>query len=161
MPRFVVERRTALSPAEAWRRLTAWEDHSATVPLTRIAVLTPPPSGAGTVFVARTGVGRVSFADPMRVAVWEPPAAGGVPGRCRLEKTGRVVTGWAEIAVHAQGAGSSVRWEEELRVRGLPSAFAGITRAAGRLVFGRAVDTLLAGSADGADPGHVRHGVND
>lgn len=145
MARFTVERRTVLPPAEAWRRLTAWEDHSATVPLTRITVRTLPPSGVGTVFVARTGLGRASFTDPMRVAVWQPPTADGGPGRCRLEKTGRVVTGWAEIEVRADGAGSSVRWEEDLRLRRLPRAFDGLTRRAGRRVFGRAVDTLLSG----------------
>ncbi|WUH94378.1 SRPBCC family protein [Streptomyces sp. NBC_00433] len=145
MPSFTVERRTALPPVEAWRRLTAWEKHTATVPLTRITVLTPPPSGAGTVFVARTGPGRASFADPMRVAVWQPPTAGGGPGRCRLVKTGRVVTGWAEIAVRPDGAGSAVRWEEDLRLPWLPRAFDGLTRGAGRLVFSRVVDTLLAG----------------
>lgn len=145
MSSFTVERRTALPPAEAWRRLTAWPAHSATVPLTRITVLTPPPSGAGTVFVARTGAGRASFADPMRVAVWEPPTADGGPGRCRLVKTGRVVIGWAEIEVRPDGAGSSVRWQEDLRLRWLPRAFDGLTRRAGRRVFGRVVDTLLAG----------------
>lgn len=145
MARFVIERRTALPPAEAWRRLTAWENHSGSVPLTRITVLTPPPSGAGTVFVARTGLGRASFADPMRVEAWQPPTADGGLGRCRLVKTGRTVMGWAEIAVRADGAGSRVRWEEELRVRWLPYGAGGVTRHAGRLVFGRVVDTLLAG----------------
>ena len=145
MPSFTVERRTGLLPAEAWRRLTTWQDHSATVPFTRITVRTPPPTGVGTVFVARTGPGRASFADPMRVAVWQPPAADGSPGRCRLEKTGRVVTGWAEIHVRAAGAGSTVRWEEDLRVRWLPRALDGLTRRVGRRVFGRVVDTLLAG----------------
>lgn len=150
VPRFVIERRTELPPAEVWRRLTAWEDHSATVPLTRITVLTPPPSGVGTVFVARTGLGRASFDDPMRVAAWQPPTADGDPGRCWLVKTGRVITGWAEIEVRADGEGSSVRWEEELRVRLLPSAFGGVTQYAGRLVFGRVVDTLLGASRSAA-----------
>lgn len=141
----MIERRTALPPAEAWRRLTTWEAHSATVPLTRIDVLTPPPSGAGTVFVARTGLGRVSFSDPMRVAAWQPPTARGGTGRCRLVKTGRIVTGWAEIAVGPDGAGSYVRWEEDLRVRLVPRVFDGLTRLAGQRVFGRVVETLLAG----------------
>jgi hypothetical protein len=145
VPSFTVERRTELPPAEAWRRLTTWQDHGATVPLTRITVRTPPPTRVGTVFVAMTGLGRASFADPMRVAVWQPPAADGRPGRCRLEKTGRIVTGWAEIQVGADVAGSAVRWEEDLRVRWLPRAFDGLTRRAGRRVFGRVVDTLLAG----------------
>ena len=143
----MIERSSALPPVEAWRRLTAWERHGATVPLTRIDVLTPPPSGPGTVFVARTGVGRVGFADPMRVTEWRPPGTDGGPGHCRLEKTGRLVTGWAEIEVRpdpaGDGAGSRVTWREDLRVWRLPGLFDGVTSRSGRFVFGRAVDTLL------------------
>ena len=151
----MIERFTPLPPAEAWRRLTAWERHSATVPFTRIAVLTPPPSGPGTVFVARTGAGRAVFEDPMRVAVWRPPGPDGAPGHCRLEKTGRIVTGWAEIDVRPGGdggTGSLVRWREDLRVWRLPALFDGVTSRAGRLVFGRAVDTLLRTPEDTARP---------
>ena len=144
----MIERSTDLPPAEAWRRLTAWERHSATVPLTGIEVLTPPPTGLGTTFVARTGIGRAAFTDPMRVVQWQPPGADGY-GRCRLEKTGRVVLGWAEIRVGPGGsdaACSHVRWREEMRVRGLPKTlFDPPTSLAGRLLFGRAVDTLLSG----------------
>lgn len=132
-----------LPPGEAWRRLTTWERHSGSVPLTRITVPTSPPTGVGTVMIARTGVGRVGFADPMRVAVWEPPDEGG-SGRCRLEKTGRVVLGWAEIEVRPYAAGTHVRWHEDLRVRGLPGVFDGLTRAVSRTVFRRVVATLLA-----------------
>ncbi|WNI19539.1 SRPBCC family protein [Streptomyces sp. ITFR-21] len=145
MSPFVIERRTALPPAETWRRVTSWERHTATVPLTRITVDTPPPSGIGTVFTARTRVGPLGFDDPMRVTVWEPPAGDAGAGRCRLEKTGRSVTGWAEIEVFPDGAGSLVRWREELRVRRLPGALDAATAACGRLLFGRALDTLLAG----------------
>jgi hypothetical protein len=140
---FTIERRTSLAPAAAWRRLTAWERHAATVPLTRIAVTTPPPTGLGTVFVARTGIGRAAFEDPMRVTVWRPPDAH-APGHCRLEKTGRIVTGWAEIEVAPYGAGGSrVRWREDLTVWRLPGLFDGVTSLSGRLLFGRVVDTLL------------------
>ncbi|MEC3998417.1 SRPBCC family protein [Actinacidiphila sp. DG2A-62] len=144
MALFVIERVTPLPPAEAWRRLTTWERHTATVPLTRMTVRTPPPSGTDTVVVARTGVGRLGFDDPMRVTRWEPER------HCRLEKTGRVVLGWAEFDVLPRpgagldgGTGTFVRWREDLRVRGLPRALDGLTSLAGRLVFGRAVDTLL------------------
>lgn len=113
------------------------------MPFTRITVPTPPPNGVGTVMIARTGVGRVGFADPMRVAVWEPPEGGG-SGRCRLEKTGRVVLGWAEIEVRPYTAGTHVRWRENLRVRGLPGIFDGPTRALSHMVFRRVVATLLA-----------------
>lgn len=143
MPEFVVECRTELPPAEVWRRLTTWERHSGSVPLTRVTVATPPPTGVGTVMVARTGIGPAGFTDPMRVTVWEPPEAGG-GGRCRLEKTGRIVLGRAEIDVRPDGPGTYVRWREDLRVRGLPRAFDGLTRATSRTLFRRALGILLA-----------------
>ncbi|WP_329130281.1 SRPBCC family protein [Streptomyces sp. NBC_01476] len=145
MAPFVIQRDTALPPAEAWRRLTTWERHTASVPFTRIAVTTPPPSGIGTVFTAHTGVGRLGFDDPMRVTEWSPPGGSAGGGHCRLEKTGRFVTGWAEIDVVPRGPGSRVRWREELRVWHLPHALDRLTAVTGRLVFGRALDTLLAG----------------
>jgi hypothetical protein len=145
MPPFVIERRTGLPPAEAWRRLTTWERHTASVPFTRIRLDTPPPSGVGTAFTARTRLGPVGFDDPMRVTEWVPPDGVSGAGRCRLEKTGRTVTGWAEIEVAPDGAGSLVRWREEVRVGKLPSALDRVTAGTARVVFARALDTLLAG----------------
>lgn len=137
---FEIERVTPLPPDEAWRRLTHWERHAAGVPLTRISVPTPPPPGVGTLVVARTAVGRLGFDDPMRVTDWRPGT------HCRLEKTGRTVTGWAEIDVlpdRSGGSGSLVRWREDVRVRGVPRALDRATALVGRLVFGRLVDALL------------------
>ncbi|MEU0692698.1 SRPBCC family protein [Streptomyces niveus] len=147
---FRVERRTALPAEEAWRRVTDWPAHGRRVPLTRILVRTPGPTGTGTVFVARTGLGRVRFDDPMEVVRWEPPVPGS-PGRCRLEKRGRAVRGWAEIEVTGTetGAGSDgrtlVTWTEELRLGFLPRFIDGVTARTGRVVFGRVVDGLLRG----------------
>ncbi|MFE2940976.1 SRPBCC family protein [Streptomyces sp. NPDC059255] len=149
---FRIDRTTPLSAEDAWRRLTDWPAHAAQVPLTRITVLTPGPTRAGTVFVARTGLGRAAFDDPMEVVRWQPPAPGR-PGHCRLEKRGTAVTGWAEIHVRqeggageaAYGSPTRVRWEEELRVGPLPRLLAPLTARAGRLVFGRVVDRLLRG----------------
>jgi carbon monoxide dehydrogenase subunit G len=140
MALFAIERTTPLPPAEAWRRLTDWERHAAAVPLTRITVPTPPPNGTGTLIVARTGVGRLGFDDPMRVTAWRPER------HCRLEKTGRTVTGWAEIDVSPDphgGPGAVVRWREDLRVRGVPGFLDGVTAQVGGRVFGRVVDLLL------------------
>ncbi|MDQ0773574.1 hypothetical protein QF026_002040 [Streptomyces aurantiacus] len=136
-------RDTPLSADEAWRRLTVWERHADVVPLTRIQVVTEPPRGAGTVFVARTGVGPVAFDDRMEVVVWQAPRDG-APGLCRLVKRGRVVLGWAEIEVRpAAGDGSQVVWREEAGVRGLPRAFDPLLGRATRWMFGRVVDRLL------------------
>ncbi|WP_046726782.1 SRPBCC family protein [Streptomyces humi] len=143
MVTFLLQRTAPLPIDEAWRRLTEWSRHADVVPLTRVTVLTDPPTHEGTVFVARTGVGPLSFDDPMEVTVWEPPRDGG-PGRCRLVKHGRIVLGWAELAVHpGPGGRTRVVWHEELSVRGLPSAFDPLVRRASRAVFGRTVNTLL------------------
>lgn len=133
-----IVRETPLSAVEAWRRLTEWERHGAVVPLTRVTVTTDPPTAAGTVFVARTGFGRLGFDDPMEVVAWQPPR------RCRLVKRGRVVTGWAEFEVRPLGdGGSRVEWREEIRVRGVPAVADPVLRAAGQWMFGRAVNGLL------------------
>ncbi|WP_329276009.1 SRPBCC family protein [Streptomyces sp. NBC_00691] len=143
MTLFRVVRTVSPAPDEVWRRLTDWPAHGRQVPLTRTRVLTPGPNRAGTRFTARTGIGRLSFDDPMEVVVWEPPGADR-PGVCRLEKSGRVVRGWALVEVtEAPGGGSRVVWTEELSVRGLPRVFDPVLRRAGRTLFGRAVDGLL------------------
>ncbi|MFD3695292.1 SRPBCC family protein [Streptomyces sp. NPDC058646] len=144
MPVIRIVHRTLFPPAEAWQRLTDWGRHGAQVPLTRTIVGTAPPTRVGTVFTARTGVGRITFDDPMEVVVWQPPAADGTPGLVRLEKRGRVVTGWAEIGVRpVPGGGSEVHWDESLRVRPLPRLLDPLVTAAGRLLFGRALRRLL------------------
>ncbi|MER5962099.1 SRPBCC family protein [Streptomyces sp. NPDC002057] len=143
MSLFRVERTAPLAPEEAWRRLTDWPAHGRQVPLTRTRVLTPGPNRAGTRFTARTGLGRLAFDDPMEVVRWEPPAAGR-SGACRLEKSGRLVRGWALVEVGDAGdGGSRVVWTEELSVRGVPRVFDPVLARAGRYLFGRAVDGLL------------------
>ncbi|MGW1777999.1 SRPBCC family protein [Streptomyces sp. NPDC002143] len=143
MVTFRLERTAPLSLDEAWRRLTEWHRHGDVVPLTRVTVLTPPPTRAGTVFVARSGFGPFAFDDRMEVTSWCPPTED-EPGLCRLEKRGRVVLGWAEIEVRpGPGGRTRVIWREELRVRLLPSLCDPLLRTASRRVFGRAVNRLL------------------
>ncbi|AOR31370.1 Immediate-early protein 2 [Streptomyces fodineus] len=143
MPTFSFTRTAPLALDEAWRRLTQWPRHADVVPLTRIRVLTPPPTREGTRLVARSGIGPFAFDDLMEVTVWRPPADGEA-GLCRLEKRGRVVLGWAEIEVRpGPGGRSRVVWREELRIRFLPRAFDGVLRRTARTVFGRAVNRLL------------------
>lgn len=132
-------------PADvAFARITDWPRHSEHIPLTKVYVTSAGPAGVGTTFVGRTGVGPIGFQDPMTVTDWEPPA-GGRPGRCRLEKTGPVVLGWAEIDVYAEGNGSRVIWREEARLRGTPRFLSRVEKMAGEWMFGRAIDRMLAG----------------
>ncbi|MER6524262.1 SRPBCC family protein [Streptomyces sp. NPDC001508] len=140
---FLLQRTPPLPLDEAWRRLTRWPRHGDAVPLTRVTVVTDPPTGVGTRVVARTGIGPFAFDDPMEVTVWRPPADG-EPGLVRLTKRGQVVLGWAELEVRpGPGGRTRVLWREELRIRGLPSLFDPLLVRASRAVFGRAVDSLL------------------
>ncbi len=144
MALFALERVAPLPVDEAWRRLTRWERHADVVPLTRVTVRTPPPTRVGTAFVARTGVGPLSFDDPMEVVTWRPPTEDGATALVRLEKRGHLITGWAQIEVHPHGAGASrVVWREELSVRFLPPFLDRLLKWSGRWMFGRAVDGLL------------------
>ncbi|MEU3048381.1 SRPBCC family protein [Streptomyces sp. NPDC006984] len=141
---FRIGRTTALPAPECWRRVTDWEAHGAGVPATSVSVRGPLPVGEGSTVVARTGLGdRLGFDDPMEIVRWSPPSPGRA-GVCRLEKRGRVVTGWAWIEVHPTWSGSVVLWVEGLRVRGVPGLLDPLVARAGRAVFGRALDRLLA-----------------
>ncbi|MEE1755320.1 SRPBCC family protein [Streptomyces sp. SP18CS02] len=165
MAAFTVRRRTPLTTAEVWRRLTDWPAHARRVPLTRVTGVTPGPAagtvGVGTRFTVRTGVGRFGFDDPMEVVRWEPPGPGAAAtGSYRLEKRGRVITGWAEITVDGTTpAGARVVWTEDLRIRGFPRVLDPVVRGTGRVVFGRALSGLLSSPAsdgtggDGGDRG--------
>ncbi len=139
-----IERHSRLSADEAWRRLTDWGRHAEWVPFTQVTVGTTPPTGVGTLFVARTGVGRCHVDDPMEVVGWQPPA-GDRPGHCRVEKRGRAVSGWAQLTVGPHGGGSSILWCEEIRLRKMPHLFDPLMLVAARLLFGRVINGLLAG----------------
>ncbi|EFL35798.1 conserved hypothetical protein [Streptomyces viridochromogenes DSM 40736] len=143
MVNFLLERTVPLPLDEAWRRVTQWRRHGEVVPLTTVRVVPPEPTRRGTLVVARSGVGPLSFDDPMEVTVWQPPEDG-APGLCHLEKRGRVVLGWAELEVRpGPGGRSRVIWREEIRLRLLPSLFDGVVRRSSRYVFGRALNRLL------------------
>jgi hypothetical protein len=143
MALFEVSARTSLSPEETWRRLVDWPKHADSVPLTSIWVLTPTPSGVGTVIVARTSVGPIGFDDPMEVTEWAPPTVDEA-GFCRLEKRGAVVTGWAELTVTpGPGGGSTAIWREDIHMWKLPSLLDRPTAMSSKLLFGRVLRHLL------------------
>ncbi len=113
------------------------------MPLTRITVEPPGPTRRGTLIVARTGVGRLGFDDPMEVVHWAPPTDH-APGRCRLEKRGRVVAGWAQIEVRPRdGRRSDVIWYEDVRISRAGRLLDAPAAWCGRLLFGRLVSRLL------------------
>lgn len=138
---FTVSQSTTESIEQVWERVSDLAGHADGVPLTS-ATADPGEPKLGWRFVARTGLGRLGFDDPMVITAWDPPR------RLRVEKTGRVLTGWADISLSSlpQG-GTRVTWQEEV----VP-AQARIARrvrpifdAAGRVVFGRALRRMLDG----------------
>ena len=156
MAAFVLVEDTAHSPAGAWQRVTEWTAHGRYVPLTTVRVDPPGPSHTGTVFTARTAVGRIGFDDPMEIVQWQPPAGPGVAGEestgqesagrgfCRMEKRGRVMLGWAEITVEPTDTGSRVTWREDAAPAHLPTFLSPVATLSGRLLFGRVLRKLLA-----------------
>lgn len=137
-------RRSSLPVDEAWTRLTDWERHGQFLPFTTVR-LAGSPVGAGAAFVARTSFGPLGFDDPMVVTVWHPPV-GDAPGLCRVTKRGRVVVGWAQLAVSAAPDGALVHWHEEARFRAVGRLLQWPNRVIGSIAFGRLVDGLLAES---------------
>ena len=137
MPPFAVTEHTPLPPEQAWARLVDWPRHAEHVPLTSIEVR-PGEPGVGSLFVARTALGRFGFDDPMEVVVWDPPRF------CRVEKRGRVMLGWAELSVAAAGSGARITWREEAVPARLPRFARPLADAAGRRLFRRVLRGLLA-----------------
>lgn len=129
-----IVRDVQFSQEEAWNRLTDWRRHSDFVPLTSIRLTDDG-------FVARTGLGPLAFDDPMEIVAFEAPSF------CRLEKRGRVVTGWAELRVAPFGDLTRVVWREDIHVQGMPRFADGLTKASSRKLFGKVIDGLLAPTA--------------
>ena len=142
MPKFVATHDSALSPTTAWERITDWVRHAEFVPFTTISIPTGGPNRVGTVFLARTGIGRFGFDDPMEVVEWSAPHDG-QPGRCRLVKRGSVMTGWAELVVEPSPLGSRTTWTEDITVAKLPRFADGATLLSSRLLFTRVLRGVL------------------
>lgn len=139
MTRFTIERATGLPAAEAWRRLTQWEHHGDVIPCTTV---TRSGEAVGSTFTARTALGPIGFDDPMEVVAWQPPGAD-TAGHCRIEKRGKVITGWAELTVAPTPTGSRVRWDEAASIRHTGKVVDLPGRWASKRIFGRLVDRLL------------------
>jgi len=126
-----------------WALVTDWPAHGRWIPLTRVTVDPDSPvhTGLGTRFTGRTALGRVGFDDPMTVTEWQPPSAGR-PGRCRVVKRGRWLTGSAEIEVQPDGTGCRLSWTEDVRPRWTPRAADPVVSRVGKLLFDRTLRRL-------------------
>ena len=120
MARFDVSLDVRAPATRVWAELVDWRKHADWAPLTSVRITSARPDGVGAVFVARTGIGPLGFDDPMTVVRWEPPAGDApddAPGRCDVEKHGRVVHGRAWFVVTPlPGGRSRVVWSEDITV---------------------------------------------
>lgn len=146
MGAFVIERIVAASPRQVWDVITDWAGYSRWMPLTTMR-LDEGPTGIGWSFAGRTGVGRLRFADEMRVTDWAPPAETG-PGVFRLVKVGHLLAGWAEVSVRPLGDGEQTQllWREDIVVRPtfLGRLLAPVTDRFNRALFARVIDAMSA-----------------
>lgn len=134
------------APADrVWSLVTDWPAHGRWIPLTKVAIDpdSPARTGPGTRFTGRTALGPVGFDDPMTVTDWQPPADDR-PGRCRVVKRGRWLTGWAEIQVQPEATGCRLSWHEDVRPRWTPRAADPAVVLAGRLLFDRTLRRIAA-----------------
>lgn len=130
----MIEVEAPLTPAQAWARVWDLDRHTAVIPLTSVAT-TPParPLGVGVEFCGRTGIGPLGFDDPMRVVVWEPPAAG--VGRAVVVKTGSVIGGRIEVTfTPVTDGGALITWRQQVELPWLPSPLSWLEHPAARLV---------------------------
>jgi carbon monoxide dehydrogenase subunit G len=135
---FELVRAVAAPPAATFEVVGDLTAYGAYLPLTRIRA-DPGPIGPGWRFTARTGPGPLSVVDRMQVTRWDPPHGFAVT------KLGPVLDGWAEVSLSADGAGTRLRWREEITVRSvsLGRRLSVISDPVNRWLFGRAVDRMI------------------
>jgi hypothetical protein len=144
---FTVHRLVGASAQRTWQVVVDWPRHTGTVAGTTVRSLPSPDGstgGVGSGLVARTGIGPLAYEDRMTVTQWQPPT-GSQPGRCRLRKEGRAVTGGVVLTVvPVAPRRCRVSWQERVDVAGVHALPLGdmVERVVGRLVFARVLRQL-------------------
>jgi hypothetical protein len=148
MARFDVSLDVRAPASRVWAELVDWPRHADWAPLTSVRITSARPDEVGAVFVARTGIGPLGFDDPMTVVRWEPPAGDApddAPGRCDVDKHGRVVHGRAWFMVTPlPGARSRVVWSEDITVspHRLTGLAAPLLSLVGKVGFGQVLRAM-------------------
>lgn len=140
MGHFVVRLQPPLPAAEAFDRLLDLDAHSALVPLT--TVRHEGPLGVGQRFVGRTHLGPVGFDDVMVIEEHRRPEPG-VPGRCRIRKTGRWVLGTIDLTVEDADP-AIVVWTQDIRIRWISQVADPVVTAVARIAYRTMLRRLLA-----------------
>lgn len=145
----VVEvRRTVPIPVGAvWDTVTDFAAYGRWIPLTSMRT-DPPPVRLGWGFAGFTGVGPVGFLDTMLIVRWEPPVDGAA--RFAVRKTGRVLRGFADVALTAADTGGTeVVWREQIvpRPETLGRLVAPVSDPVTAKLFAGALDRMLESAA--------------
>jgi uncharacterized protein YndB with AHSA1/START domain len=146
MGTFVIERTIAVPPPQVWDVVTDWAGYARWMPMTTMR-LDDGPTRVGWTFAGLTGVGRLRFADVMRVEDWAPPDGSG-PGAFRVVKVGHLLGGWAQVSVQpiAGGQQTLLLWRENIVIRPvrLGRWLAPLTDRLNKALFARVVDAMAA-----------------
>lgn len=145
MADFEVDLDPPLSAPEAWKRILDLTAHTAVIPLTTVTgdAMAARDLVDGSRFVARTGLGPIGFDDVMVVDSVVAPTTT-TAGRARIHKEGKVVRGAIDLVVTPTGTGSSVRWTQQIGVRGVPAALDPVVSRIARAAYGSTLRRLLA-----------------
>ena len=134
---FTVNRRLHLPARTAFDELVDWRGHAAWVPMTRV-VIEAGDGGAGTTFVATTGLGPLALPDRMRVESLDP-----ISRAVHIVKIGPVLTGDVRLAVTpATEASCDVMWDEDIQVPLLPGFLSTPVGFAARKAFEVSIDRM-------------------
>ena len=134
---FEASRVLPYSADAVFAELIDWRGHAEWVPLTRVEV-TVGDGGAGTEFIATSGVGPAALPDRMRVVSLDDETRTAV-----IEKLGPMLTGTVILRVIPVTEWTSrVEWIEDIAVRGLPRFLASVTARAARLAFERSLAAM-------------------
>ena len=134
---FTVNRRLALPARTAFDELVDWPGHADWVPMTRV-VIEAGDGGAGTTFVATTGLGPLALPDRMRVESLDASDM-----TVHIVKIGPVLTGDVRLAVRpATETTSDVIWDEDIRVPYLPGFLSKPVGFAARKAFEISIDRM-------------------
>ncbi len=135
--RFTVVRRVRHSARMVFAELVDWRGHADWVPMTRVTI-EAGNGGAGTTFVATTGLGPLALLDRMRVESLDDAAL-----TVHVVKIGPVLTGDVFLEViPASDDACDVVWDEDIRVPLLPSFLARPVGAVARKAFEMSLDRM-------------------
>ncbi|MBM3689920.1 MAG: SRPBCC family protein [Actinobacteria bacterium] len=134
---FTVRRHLPLPARVAFDELVDWRGHAQWVPMTRV-VIESGDGGAGTTFVATTGLGPLALPDRMRVESLDATQM-----TVHIVKIGPVLTGDVRLAVEPVTDDSSdITWDEDVRVPLLPGFLSRPVGAVARKAFEVSIDRM-------------------